>query len=551
MSNYFKDAFRELEMLDEDVFSFDKDGVASLQDFLSGDVSKEPEVVIDSDAMSEEELKDSYEGKVILSCSVCHNLHYKDPEDVHFEEGADCVDVDEECPVCLATMGYKIVGQVAPYEPHTEEDNNEVLEPVEESEKSLTEETDLYSKLEKVLTEDTDKESEKSKGRKGRSREESTYFYVAQGMLDGGFFVHHLSDKTGKVTTKGVKQLYDPTDIGVDDDGIFVWVKDEADAKPAQGVADKLGLETHLDEPKKYVRGKNRKFHLYIPQDKWDKDVPEHIFNESMNESAGTTYDEVLKVLDDNGYDVQDKDVIAYAEAAAEYIEMANAATDGRYSVSKWFKNTQQNYPEDLKELKRLEETCEKQAMTECVNNVEVEANGQKVEVKSEEDKTVVEVSTEKKEDEEAETIVPVDEETKKEIEEPEVDIDNISFDENELSELGESYLKKVYENVDSFKVSSIKSEDKKLLVEGVITFNSGKKSNTKFVFEDIRRKKNGCIKFIGENLQISKNKSAFAFTVSLDGNKGIFESFNYNYLGKDSKSGKSVPLYGKVKKRA
>lgn len=529
MSNYFKDAFRELEMLDEDVFSFNKDGVASLQDFLSGDVSKEPEVVIDSDAMSEEDLKDSYEGKVILSCNVCRNLHYKDPKDVHFEEGADCVDVDEECPVCLSTIGYKIVGQVAPYELHTEEDNEKESEVVEEAVDSTTD--------------------EESKKRRGRSREESTYFYVAQGMLDGGFFVHHLSDKTGKVTTKGVKQLYDPTDIGVDDDGIFVWVKDEADAKPAQGVADKLGLETHLDEPKKYVRGKNRKFHLYIPQDKWDEDVPEDILNEAMNEAEGTIYDKVLKVLDDNGYDTQDEDVMAYAASAAEYIETARAETDGRYSVNQWFKDTQQNYPEDLKELKRLEETCEKKAMTECVDNVEVEADGQKVEVKTEEDKTVVEVSTEKKEDEE-EIIVPVDEETKKEIEDSEVDIDNISFNEDELSELGESYLKKVYENVDSFKVSSIKSADKKLLVEGVITFNSGKKSNTKFVFEDIRRKKNGCIRFIGENLQISKNKRAFALTVSLDGNKGIFESFNYNYLGKDSNSGKSVPLYGKVEKK-
>ena len=73
--------------------------------------------------------------------------------------------------------------------------------------------------------------------------------------------------------------------------------------------------------------------------------------------SRGNIYDLVLKLLDDNGYDVEDKDVQSYSEAAAEYIEMARAQSDGKYSVRQWFKDTQMNYPEDLKDLKKVQES--------------------------------------------------------------------------------------------------------------------------------------------------------------------------------------------------
>ena len=293
-------------------------------------------------------------------------------------------------------------------------------------------------------------------------------------MLDGGFYTHKISDKTGKVQTQAVKQLYDPYDIGVDDAGIFVWVKDEADAKPAQGVADKLGLETHLDDPIKFVRGKNRKFHIYIPEDKWDEDVPEEILSESL---------------------------------------------------------------------------------TESIDSVEVEADGQKVEVKPDQDKTVIEISNEQTD----EVIVPVSEETKEEIasnennfdenDTSEIDLDNIVVEPEEFDNLGESYLKKVYENVDSFKTTSVKNDNKKLIVEGLISFRSGKVSKTRFVFENLKQTKSGKVKILGEGLQFSNNKKAFSLTGTMKDNKFICESFTYNYTAKDSKTGKSFPLYGTIKR--
>lgn len=56
--------------------------------------------------------------------------------------------------------------------------------------------------------------------------------------------------------------------------------------------------------------------------------------------------DKVLKKLDDNGYDTSDKDVINYAEAAAELI-----INDVNQDIDAWYSETLINYPEDLEEL--------------------------------------------------------------------------------------------------------------------------------------------------------------------------------------------------------
>ena len=553
MPNYLKEAFKELELLDEEVFPFNKDGAADLQKFLDGDITDDTESIIDPEADSEEDLQKSYEGKVIISCKICHDMQYKDPQDIVIDEESDYVNVGEECPSCSSVDGYKIVGQVAPYCAECDKEGEDV-----EVEETKVVEESLNEKRETGLAD------------------------VVQQMLDGEFYDMVKSEKTGKMQSVGRKPIVNSNDIGLDENGLSVRVKDDETAAKVKEVADKFGLETKYEPAHKYDRDKRAVVHIYISEEDWDKDVSEHIFNEAMNESAGTIYDEVLKVLDDNGYDTKDKDVMAYAESAAEYIEMTRAETDRRYSVSQWFKDTQQNYPEDLKELKRLEETCEKKAMTECdaknnrphlkgnkdleepitesVENVTVETDSDTVTVTPTEGGDVkVETQSKEEVEPEAETIVPVDSETKDEIDmndhnfddtaTNDLDLDDIELDTEEFDSLGESYLKKVYGNVESYKTSAMKKEDGKLMFEGVITFASGKKAKTSFIFENIVKTRSGKVKFIGENLQLSTNKKAFTITASVDGKKGICESFNYNYIAKDSATGKRVPLYGTIKK--
>ena len=122
-------------------------------------------------------------------------------------------------------------------------------------------------------------------------------------------------------------------------------------------------------------------------------------------------------------------------------------------------------------------------------------------------------------------------------------EIDEAGFD-----ELGESYLKKVYENVQSYKTVGGSLKGNKIKLEGLITFNSGKKAKTNFIFEAKEMTKKGKVKFIGENLNLTKNKKAFTLTGRTEGKKLVCENFNYNYLAKDGKSGASKRLYGTVK---
>lgn len=127
-----------------------------------------------------------------------------------------------------------------------------------------------------------------------------------------------------------------------------------------------------------------------------------------------------------------------------------------------------------------------------------------------------------------------------------------IDFDEindKDLDKLGEKYFTKVYDNVKSFKSTACKLNESGIILEGKITFKSGKEAKTAFNFNEAYVTKTGKVKLIGENAQFAKNKKAFTLTGSLNNKKLVVESFTYNYRTKDEKTGKSTRLYGTVSK--
>ena len=514
MPNYLKEAFKELELLDEEVFPFNKDGAADLQKFLDGDITDDTESIIDPEADSEEDLQKSYEGKVI---------------------------VGEECPSCSSVDGYKIVGQVAPYCAECDKEGEDNEATIVESRGnefdveyvvggSIYTDRNIKAKDEKDALRKFNEKHKNDKYPVQKVREVSMALHpsdemevfideslnekretgladVVQQMLDGEFYDMVKSEKTGKMQSVGRKPLYKSSDIGYDDEGLTVLVADESAAGPAKEIAAKFGLETRYEPPKKWeTRDRRGKIHILIPEEDWDKDVSDIAFGDNLGETLVTECD------------------------------------------------AKNNRPH-LKGNKDREEP-----ITESVENVTVETDSDTVTVTPTEGGDV-KVETQAKEtvEPEAETIVPVDAETKDEIDmndhnfddtaTDDLDLDDIELDAEEFDSLGESYLKKVYGNVESYKTSAMKKEDGKLMFEGVITFASGKKAKTSFIFENIVKTRSGKIKFIGENLQLSTNKKAFTITASIDGKKGICESFNYNYIAKDSATGKKVPLYGTIKK--
>lgn len=337
--NYLSEAFKKLDFLTEEEFSLqDTAGLDDMDQLLKTPASNIANV-IDPEAETEDELQDTYIGKVILHCPVCNSMIYKDLEDIVKDDVEELVNIGEECPYCYTSEGFKVIGIVSPFEETSEKDEEQ-----EDEEDPAEEENELTEEFEKV-----------------------------------------------EVATENQKVTLDS-----DDDG-------------------KLTIEA---EP--------------VEEDDEDEEDEE---------------EEVLAPVPD-----------------------------------------------------------------EVADDIEATANNS-------------------------------------ESEDEEVEYDVEDFDSDSFDELGESYLKSVYENVSSYKTTDVSSKGNTLVVEGLIKFNSGKMKPTKFVFEANTATKNNKLRFIGENKQITRGRKAFTITGKLNENKSfITERFNYNYMTKNEK-GKSTRLYGTLKK--
>lgn len=338
------EAFSQLKDLNEEAFDWNDSELGSdIKSTLDSDIDDSIDV-IDPEAQDEDELENSYVGKVILECVVCKSMQYKPVEEVVIDPDSELANVEEECPYCYTTEGYNIVGQVAPY-------------CEEECEDSELEEED----------------------------------------------------------PDDVKEVSEEDDLDDDDD---------------------------IDESLQ----------------KYRRDVSENPVNEELEE-----------------------------------IEIKTSDND-------------------------------------------------KIKIFSEEEA----VDEDEKEDQEV--LAPVDEETKEEIKDNSVDYDIDDFDEESFDELGESYLKNVYENVESYKTTSASVKDNQLMLEGIIHFASGKDKKTNFIFESSQATKRGKVKFLGENQQITKGKKSFSITGNLNSGKFITESFNYNYSVKQDGMDKPTRFYGTLR---
>ena len=202
-------------------------------------------------------------------------------------------------------------------------------------------------------------------------------------------------------------------------------------------------------------------------------------------------------------------------------------------------------------ERKRLERQIADQLKEYGVNE-SVNESIQEIEIETDTDKIKIESEPKEESGETEDVLAPVSPETEQQIENnssDEVDVPIDEFDEETFDELGESFLKNTYENVESYKTESIKEQDgNKLVVEGLITFNSGKVKKTSFIFEAKDITKSGKVRFIGENCQLSRGKKSFTVAGKVQEGKFISESLNYNYRAKDAKSGKSTRMYGTVR---
>ena len=491
---YLSEAFRQLELLNEEDFNLSTTADNSdLKDFLDNDdISVMSLDVIDPEAETEEDLEDSYTGKVILDCCVCHSKLYKDKEEVQLDEEQDLANTDEECPFCYSRDGFKIIGEVAPYGETEETEEDKPLELDSENE------TEIDESIRKGLE------------------------------LKEGFMGQTLDDFLGDWNNA---------------ENISIWCYDENEDGPVfEGDVS--------DIPDKYLNAQFDDFDtegkIYVNISNVDEDFEESLTtrsNISVNESeeGKKLFTEYKILVDGRTYEISHT-----KQRADEIVPILKDMYPDSEIEAKPYKHYASGIERKILERQianQLKEYGVNESVNESIQEIEIETDTDKIKIESE-----------PKEDsgETEDVLAPVSPETEQQIENnssDEIDVPIDEFDEETFDELGESFLKNTYENVESYKTESIKEQDgNKLVVEGLITFSSGKVKKTSFIFEAKDITKSGKVRFIGENCQLSRGKKSFTVAGKVQEGKFISESLNYNYRAKDGKSGKSTRMYGTVR---
>ena len=656
------EAFRALDALNEDTFSVSDNGIEKLSEFEQNDDLTDDIPVIDPEADTEEDLSDSYIGKVILDCSVCHSKLYKDASEVNIDEEGQLANVGEECPYCYTSEGFKVVGEVAEYQEEPAQEESEVKESDgeetdEETNKSLEESLNegpvatldrpmskLSGTLGNVLT------NHAAEVRNIRSKEDAlTLLDIIEDEVSDKSYLEEVKASIAAMPSfKVVEYLYNIILAGdgmrssrkrrhaeeslseayEDVDGIMgekgtKWTDDqlkkyfeaEKDNDPVlkayNGNADKWMQDTlkgmkKVNESVK-VNGENLSYAVINPDGTYAGApcISEEEARELAAQKEGRVVVKLEAVKNESksikeaafsGGVASNGSVDRYARPGGHTSKATFDKLDGKKTKTVKAKDLKPGMVTDTGKITQVKDAgwCngepsvevsyggvgnggsyaadivaadrdyqvldESKSIKESVNNVNVETDDSIVNV-STDDNGKVTVTTEPNESPaEAgdEIIAPVSPETQAEIEETnipeatedteELDLDVEEFDEESFDDLGESYLRNIYENVDSYKTTDVASTKNKIQVEGIIKFNSGNEKKTSFIFEAKDCNRKGKVRFIGENSQITRGKKAFTIAGSLNEGKFITESFRYNYKVKDDE-GKSTRVYGTVRK--
>lgn len=570
-ANYLNEAFTQLQLLNEEEFNLtDKDSIEDIKSLVDAPVDASIDI-IDPDANSEDELSDSYVGKVVLDCSVCHSKIYKDPSEIVIDEVEELANVGEECPYCYTADGFKVLGQIAPFSDDVEPTEDEVSE--EEADDVVEDDTDddeddgflealsnKLSQMNEAEMSDEDKRDNQVLRRiynKTQRRANAALTPEEQAVLDK----YGLYRSTGnKDIMKPGKDAFHASSItsppqyfrggiDVDDDRV--------------NLADRARKMSERQPIRDFVNSGDYNFYdtTYDHDPKGDyRSTFQRKMNRAHSAKMQQPMQDMKRLISTRNYeqgrldkaDANYKDAIARAKS--DYERRMKSAEDSLASTKKY---ASKSVDDANAEIDRMLKRGKKEDMEESLEKVEVSTEDSNTVITNDPVTNTVSVTTTTNDDgegilvplsdENADEIAAATEETEEVPEEDNFIADD--FDEESFDELGEAYLKKVYENIDAFKTTNVSSCGKKLAVEGLITFKSGNTKPTHFIFEQKAQNKKGSYRFIGENKQISRGKKSFILQGNVNDNKFICESLNYNYLGKNDGDKKSVRLYGTVKR--
>ena len=489
------EAFKALEALNEDTFTLSDDGIKKLAEFEDNDDLVDELSVIDLDAETEDDFEESYVGKVILDCCVCHSKLYKDKEDVEIDEESQLANVGEDCPYCYTPDGFKVIGEVAAF-------NNE----------ANTEEKDIDDKSDVEIDIDSD----------DSSSEETT-----DDDLTEGLFNKKNNANIREIKATELKKGH----IVVDNDGSEDKVVKVEDAGNHVDVSFKHGSSL-------IPKANNVKIRESISIKESYKDT-----SGIMGEVDAIYTAEELEDYFDNNRDT-DPSLAEYKGDKAAWLKdtLSNMSPIDE-SLTESVNNVNVETDEDV--INVSTDDSGKVTVTTEPNNTGSEEIPEDAEmIVPVSDETEADLTGEEPAD--AENIADETADTEDPNEEVDVEIDD--FDEESFDDLGEQYFREAYSNVETFKTINVSEIKEGLLVEGVIKFTSGNDKKTSFVFESRTIDKNNNVKFLGENRELNTGKGSFTINGNINESKLILESLDYNYEVKDSEGDTEI-LSGKVRR--
>lgn len=537
MSNYITEAFKAMNLLESEDVALNADGVEELKGFMSEagvDPDEEMVDVYDLEAEAQDELKQSYIGKVVLECSVCHSDIFVDKTEIDTDvegEGYACKYI--ECPYCMSNEGYTIIGEVAPF---NAEKSEELIDSEDEEEIPAV---DVEGAVDDVDEEDL----EESLNECGSAPKNNKILGESENYnLRGEYIFRNDSDDKpiGRFyNSDGSYSLYDGHE-DEDEEEIKTLVHEsmKCDGKEELYKDQQLrgvdALKGTKDlEGSDEIRGPIHKTHM-------NEKCGEDKIDESFESDAKACFEDTLS-LDDACKKLKDK-----------YPEMSDSELRRKIST----------------EYDRLDES-----LKESIEDVTVTTEDETMTMTTKEDGGVV-VETSPVEEpidemplDSEEMIVPITDNSEEEIEaavdantvedgEDNIDYEELAedefpledeyenFDEESFNGLGESYLKSCYENVKCFKTTGVSRDNNKLMIEGIIKFDSGNIKETSFTFESVKPGR-----YEGYNKHISRGNKTFKLNTSVNNKTLVCESLNYNYRSKNENN-ESVRVYGTVKRK-
>lgn len=575
------EAFRALDALNEDTFSVSDDGIKKLSDFQNDDDLTDEVSVIDPEAETEEDLQDSYVGKVILDCSVCHSKLYKDKEEVEINEEEDLANVGDECPYCYSVDGFKVIGEVAPFGDEAESTEDEEVEETSEEETEVEEDSDeeKNESLNEALSEDLGEDIEKYQD------------WVDYDMKRYGKISEQTNKEISEAGLKIVKDKYGDYEVISGDPTNESW-KSYVKNRKRKVNEDDSNVEDNLNEKIEYDTSDASIIILYDKKAKtWSGEIADWAISvdnaKSKNEAFIKLKDLVNKELENEPkykfgkleLDDEDEDSQTYIAEIYEPFEESLSedkleegifdkfkkdktvytiwqekdgqtrpliSVEGEKEAKKSIQEYENNHGSDYAKQHGIKYTYEvqdidkenkakaeyrkyHQSLGESINNLSLDTEDTHMEMTSD-DTGKVTITTEPVENQELageEVITPLSDETEAEIEanstddeeiieeepieseetsEEEIDMEVDEFDEESFDETNESYLKSMYENVESYKTTKVSSDANKLFVEGLIKFTSGNTKKTSFILESKELTKEGKASFSIKNKELTEN---------------------------------------------